>query len=332
MAAIRSLSRQIILASFVGAMFVGMASAQSFPYREFPQTDFSKRSVSFDEILSGGPPRDGIPAIDDPQFVPVSAATFLESEPLISFHAGGSTTARGYPVRYLIYHEIVNDTVGGQEIAVTFCPLCNAAVVYDRNLGGRLLDFGTTGRLRNSDLVMYDRQTESWWQQFTGVAIIGELVDQRLTPLPSRFESLARFRDRFPNGEIMAEPANHQRPYGRNPYSGYDSLSSPFLYNGSLPDNVPALVRVVSLEDRKQAWTLPYLARKRVVTLDDGTEILWLPGQNSALDESIIAQGKDVGNVIVRRQDHKNEWQDVIYFIDFAFSYHAFFPHGEITN
>ena len=131
--------------------------------REWPRTDFSRHSVPYDEFVSGGPPKDGIPAIDHPPFVSVAEARGLAPhEPVISVAIGGE--ARAYPLRVMIWHEIVNDTVGGMPIAVTWCPLCNSSVVFDRRVAGRTLSFGTTGKLRNSDLVMYDRETESWWQ------------------------------------------------------------------------------------------------------------------------------------------------------------------------
>lgn len=156
------------------ATSLAMASPASW-VREGWKTDFSKSSVPFEEIISGGPPRDGIPSIDDPQFVKASDVTDIDArEPVIQFGLGDDI--RAYPLRALTWHEIANDTVDGTPVAVTYCPLCNAAIVFDRRVQGSVLEFGTTGKLRNSDLVMYDRQTESWWQQFTGDAIVGELT------------------------------------------------------------------------------------------------------------------------------------------------------------
>ena len=130
-------------------------------------TDFTKHSIDYSEILSGGPPKDGIPSIDNPAFLPVSEIENLDDlEPVIGLELGGE--ARAYPLQVLMWHEIVNDTVGGRPVTVTYCPLCNAALVFDRMIDGKPDTFGTTGKLRNSDLVMYDRRTESWWQQFTG--------------------------------------------------------------------------------------------------------------------------------------------------------------------
>src|SRR6516165_2937234 len=151
---------------------LGTLSADPISWRlEWPRTDFSKHSVPFAGIKSGGPPKDGIPAID------------------LSI----GEDARAYPLRVLIWHEIANDIVGGTPVVVTYCPLCNAALVFERVIDGRVLDFGTTGKLRNSDLVMYDRQTESWWQQFTGEAIAGAMTGRHLRLIPSRLESFDRF-------------------------------------------------------------------------------------------------------------------------------------------
>jgi hypothetical protein len=158
------------------------------------KTNFAKHSVPLEEIISGGPPKDGIPAIDVPKFDTVAAGVrWLKArEHVVLFQSGSE--ARAYPLQILIWHEIVNDTVAGQPVAITFCPLCNTAIAFDRRLAGRVLDFGTTGKLRFSDLVMYDRQTESWWQQVTGEAIVGDLTGRQLTFLPAQIVSWDTFR------------------------------------------------------------------------------------------------------------------------------------------
>ena len=299
------------------------ASPDSWRY-EWPKTDFSKTSVDFGEILSGGPPKDGIPAIDKPVFKPVSEITELsDTEPVIGVVHDG--IAKAYPLRILMWHEIVNDEIGDLPISVTFCPLCNAAVVFDRRLDGKVLDFGTTGKLRKSDLVMYDRQTESWWQQFLGQSIVGDMLGKSLKIVPSRLESWENFRKRAPKGEVLVPTNPRMRPYGANPYVGYDSLPQPMLYDGKLPDGIPPLDRVLSLEARDQAWSMAYLRQAGTVKLDDGTVIRWTPGQNSALDSRDITEGKDVGNVTVQKPG-PNGLEDMPYFIDFAFAFSAFHP------
>jgi hypothetical protein len=137
-----------------------------------------------------------------------------------------------------MWHEIVNDVVGGVPVSVTFCPLCNTAVVFDRRVDERVLDFGTTGKLRYSDLVMYDRQTESWWQQFLGEAIIGELTGAVLTVVPARIESFARFRARAPEGRVLVPNSPALRRYGANPYAGYDTSARPRFYFGEPPAGI----------------------------------------------------------------------------------------------
>jgi len=292
---------------------------------EWPRTDFAKTSVDLDEILSGGPPKDGIPAIDDPAFEPVAKVDIPDREPVIAFGLEGDM--RAYPLRVLMWHEIVNDVVAGVPVAVTFCPLCNAAVVFDRRVDSQVLDFGTTGKLRNSDLVMYDRQTESWWQQFLGEAIVGAMTGTKLRVLPARIESMAKFRDRGPDGKVLVPSSWSLRRYGDNPYAGYDSLSQPWLYRGKLPTNIAPLARVVTVG--KEAWALDLVRARGTITKGD-LVITWEPGQASALDSSVIANGADVGNVVVQRRTADGGLEDIVYGVDFAFAFYAFYPEAPI--
>jgi hypothetical protein len=305
------------------------ASAIASPDRwryEWSKTNFDKTSVDFDEIFSGGPPKDGIPSIDDPEFIDVAEVTDLpDREPVIGLAVGGDV--RAYPLRILMWHEIVNDVVGGVPVAVTFCPLCNAAIVFDRRVDGQVLEFGTTGKLRYSDLVMYDRQTESWWQQFLGEAIVGDMLGTRLDMLPSRIESFANFRARAPQGRVLVPAIVSTRSYGDNPYEGYDSLSSPWLYRGDMPTEIAPLARVVTVG--REAWSLA-LVRERKLIENDGIVITWEPGQASALDTGVIAEGFDVGNVIVQRRNASGALEDMVYGVDFAFAFRAFYPDAPI--
>ncbi|MFQ5410431.1 MAG: DUF3179 domain-containing (seleno)protein, partial [Anaerolineales bacterium] len=215
----------------------------------WPQTDFCQYSIDFSEVLSGGPPPDGIPALDDPQFVSIADADawLADVEPVISFEHEGDV--RAYPLQILIWHEIVNDTVGGLPVSVTFCPLCNATIVFDRTVDGTVLDFGTSGNLRNSDLIMYDRQTQSWWQQFTGESIVGAYNGTRLTFLPAGIVSWADFKAEHPDGQVLSQDTGYGRSYGSNPYAGYDRIDSrPFLYAGELDGRLPPMARVAAIE------------------------------------------------------------------------------------
>ena len=235
---------------------VPLAHAEpSFWKAEWPRTDFSRTSIDdWSEIMSGGPQRDGIPAIHDPRFLRAGDETALRGrEPVIPVAIDGAAP-RAYPIRYLIWHEIVNDTASGVPVAVTYCPLCNSGMVFDRRVKGRVLSFGVTGKLRKSDMVMYDRETESWWQQALGRGIVGGMTGVTLRQLPTRMESWDQFRAHAPRGLVMAEPA-WNRAYGRNPYRGYDRAAQPFLYNGeSPPHGIAPLARVVRVGER--AWPL----------------------------------------------------------------------------
>lgn len=311
---------------------VGAAAQSSRAKAEFPKTDFAVHSVPFDEIMSGGPPRDGIPAIDEPAFKPVGEVGDLpDNEPVITVAIDGRW--RAYPLRILMWHEIVNDRIGDTPVAVTYCPLCNSAIVFDRRVDGRELDFGTTGRLRHSDLVMYDRQTETWWQQFLGEGIVGELTGSRLKMLPVRVESFARFKQRSAaagtDGAIEVLVPNNPgiRAYGRNPYAGYDSMSAPFLYRGESPASIAPLAYVVAVDG--EAWSLDFLRDTGRMERDD-LVITWEPGQASALDSSVIADGRDIGNIVVQRRAADGSLTDAVHDLTFAFAFHAFNPDGVI--
>jgi hypothetical protein len=317
-----------LLAAIVTPSAAVLAQSDPLPgwmRHDWPRTDFSRLSVSASEITAGGPPRDGIPAIDQPRFQAAKDAdTIPPSEPVIALRIADD--ARAYPLRILLWHEIVNDTVGGVPVAVTYCPLCNASIVFDRRVDGRVLDFGVSGLLRHSDMIMYDRQTESWWQQFTGEAIAGALTGTRLQALPARVESLAHFVRRFPAGRLLAIDPASRRPYGRNPYVGYDTEYWPFLFKGDYSGPPPALSRVVSVG--ADAWPLDVLRQKGRLVHND-LVLTWQAGQASPLDSDETAKGRDIGNVVVQRQT-PNGLVDVVYDVPFAFAFKALRPDGRI--
>ncbi|MEX1171661.1 MAG: DUF3179 domain-containing protein [Chloroflexota bacterium] len=266
-------------------------------------TDFSTASVDLGEFIGGGPPKDGIPPIDDPRFESIAdAGEWLEpTAPVISLEVGG--VARAYPMAILIWHEIVNDTLGGAPVVVTFCPLCNTALVFERTLDGTVHDFGTTGNLRFSDLVMYDRQTESWWQQATGEAIVGTLTGSKLTFLPAQIVSLADFAAAYPAGDVLSRDTGVERAYGRNPYPGYDNADDrPFLFAGEIDGRLAPKERVVTVSRDGRTIAVPYPALEAAgvaeieVAGDPGAVVVfWTPGTASALDAAAIADGRDAG-------------------------------------
>lgn len=308
-------------------VLASMASAGVEEWKPFwPRTGFDKTTVDLAEIISGGIPRDHIPAIDDPTLGTLAqgAEVYDPREPVIAVTVNGAT--RGYPLTILIWHEIVNDQLGGVPITVTYCPLCNSAVVFDRRVGDKVLDFGTTGNLRFSDLVMYDRQTESWWQQFTGTGIVGEYAGADLTMLPVRIEPFNVFAARKPNADILLRTPGFARNYGVNPYGAYDTGDSPLFPGIPEPEGIAPMAYVVAVGD--EAWSLDLLKQKKRIEAGD-LVLTWEPGQLSVLDNSYIKESRDNGYVTVQRQQG-GELVEVLHDTTFAFAFNAFRPGGTI--
>jgi hypothetical protein len=289
---------------------------------QWPETDFTNRRVNLEEISSTGLNHDDIPAIEAAFFLKAHREKRLDlAEPVIALEIEG-LEPRAYPVRYLLWHEIVNDEIDGVPIAVTHCPLCNSAQVFIREVQGKTMSFGVTGKLRHSDLIMYDRQSHTWWQQLTGQAIVGVHTGETLQVLPSWSESWGEYIARNPDGLVMDQPAA-DRSYGQTPYRGYDTEKWPALYNGDPPPfGLAPLSRVVQIGNR--AWPLERL--KRHVSLHEvGFDITWNDGQSSVLDHGVIAKGRPIGSIRVR---DALTGQDVVHDVPFAFAFHAFYPDG----
>lgn len=269
-------------------------------YRGF-STDFSLTTIEPQDILDGGPPKDGIPAIDDPKFISIAeAARWMESdEPVFAVSADGTTHL--YPVQILTYHEIVNDVIGTTPVTVTYCPLCNTGISFLRDFDGQILDFGTTGRLRYSNLLMYDRQTESWWQQATGEGVVGEYAGYQLELYPMQMLPWDRAVERYPDAAVLSRETGFARNYGTNPYVGYDT-GDPFLYRGpATPGELNPMARVVQIvvDGATRAVPYPVVAEQGFVEHTVGgtpVVVFWEPGTASALDTRDIAAGRDVGS------------------------------------
>lgn len=311
----------MLLSLLVLSMLGVSASAQSdcgnpfagenirFNVDYWTKTDFCQRSVPLSTIRSGGPPPDGIPPIDEPKFQSIAEAEgWLQAQsPVIAFELDGN--ARAYPLAILTWHEIVNDEVAGVPIAVTFCPLCNASVVFDRRMPDVLADdadatvvlrLGVSGNLRNSDLIMWDHYTESWWQQLTGEGIVGAYTGSQLTALPSLMVGFADFVARYPDGVVLAPDTGYNRSYGSNPYERYDSTTRPFLFEGELDTRLPATERVLGslVNNVPVAYPFPVLAERRAINdVVDGVAVVafWQDGMVSALDARTIDNSRVVG-------------------------------------
>jgi hypothetical protein len=253
-------------------------------------------------------PADAIPAIDTPAFISVDELDLPDTEPVIALEIDGD--ARAYPVGVLTFHEIVNDTVGGVPVSITYCPLCNSAVTYERTVQGAETTFGVSGRLYNSALVMYDRATQTMWTHFDGRAVVGALAGERLDPVSSPLLGWGDFKAAYPDGLVL-DPARtgfpgRERSYFSNPYQGYDEEGTRTLFPTDGDDRLDAKERVVALtvDDRAAAWQLealigsgPTVTPAHVAGAD--LVILWRPGQASGLETSETGTGRDVGSVAV---------------------------------
>ena len=302
------------------------AAAQSIMEwaREFPLTDFSSNRIPFDEIEFDGARRDSIPPIHNPVFRSVDNVEELGAlEPVISVELEGE--ARAYPLRIMLWHEIVNDRIGQVPFLVTYCPLCNSGLVFDRRLDGRELSFGNTGRIRHFDMVMYDHQTETWWQQFGGEGLIGELAGSRMKLLPARLESLETFRTRSPHGEVLVPEDPSIRPYGDSPYAGMDGrIPSKSRFPYDIPESLRMFDYVVVVGER--AWPLDRVAEEGRIE-EAGIVLERAAARNSLHDERQIAAGRELTGVRVARTGRSNE--EIPYDVTFAFAFSAFVPDGE---
>ena len=267
--------------------------------------------IDLDRIVAGGPPPDGIPPIDHPKFLPGQAVRFLApQEPVLAVEVRG--VARAYPLRIMMWHEIVNDVVGAVPITVTYCPLCNTGVAFRRPvIGGRLLDFGTSGKLYDSNLLMYDRQTRSYWSQALGQAVVGKLTGTRLDLFPALIVSWADWRADHPDGLVLSTDTGFDRDYGDNPYVGYVHHDVPFLFDGHVDPRLPATEYVLGLAAGGETEAFPFSELRREAV--DGTAVagdrvgdtpivvFWAPGTVSALDAPEIPDSEDVGAAVAFR-------------------------------
>lgn len=197
--------------------------------KEIMITDGTKHSVPLDSILGGGPPKDGIPSIDRPKFISINEASkqLSDAEPGLALEI--NKVSRFYPFQILVWHEIVNDVIGGKRVLVTYCPLCLSGIVFDPAVAGERVEFGTSGKLWNSNLVMYDRKTDSLWSQILGEAIVGEMTGTKLAVLPSDQIRFGDFKKLNPGGEVLSRDTGATRFYGQDPYGDYYTTPGTFF-------------------------------------------------------------------------------------------------------
>ena len=181
--------------------------------------DLSNASIPVDEIKDGGPPKDGIPSIDQPKFKKASAMELDADTRVLGVKTNG--VAKAYPIAIMNFHEIVNDEFGGEPVVVTYCPLCGSGIAFDASIGGKKRTFGVSGLLYNSDVLLYDRQTESLWSQIMMEAVAGPLKGEELQMVPTMNTSYREWKKKHPDTWVLTEETGFQRDYTSNPYPGY---------------------------------------------------------------------------------------------------------------
>lgn len=218
----RASQRIILLAGVLAAVAAGVpgtAGAQSLN-----GFDLKGASVPAERILAGGPPKDGIPAIDRPQFIPAQAARLSPEERVLGVAVSG--IAKAYPIRILNWHEIVNDRFATEPVVITYCPLCGSGIAFRATVRGKPASFGVSGLLYNSDVLLYDRETNSLWSQIGREAIAGPRKGERLAAVPTSNTTWAEWRTRHPDTQVLSEDTGFRRDYGRDPYAGYASSAA----------------------------------------------------------------------------------------------------------
>lgn len=302
---------------------------QEIPFKilkDWPLTDFSTYSVPLFDFMPAGPRKDEIPSINRPKFRDLLKEDEASFEPVISISIEGE--AKAYPISILLWHEIVNDEVGGVPVAITFSPLTNSSRVFRREVGGKVTTFGTSGLHRHTGQVFYDRLTQSWWQQILGTAVFGASTGQTLEVLPARVEGFGHFAARHPGGKVLVPNIGGYRPYGQTPYLRYDSASIAYYYKGAYKGAVPPMTRVIVVGD--EAWSLDLIRTRGTLEAGD-LRMRYEAGQNSPFDEAIIARSRDIGSVVVERRVD-GVWSDVAYDVPFAFAWKAFHPDHSIHH
>lgn len=248
------------------------------------------------EIVSGGPPPDGIPSIDNPKFVPAGPTNPISnSSTVIGIYYNGE--AKAYPLFILVWHEIVNDVVGGKPVTITYCPLCYSTVAFVRELNGTTVTFGTSGRLYNNNLVMYDRLTKSLWSEMWGEAISGKLTGSVLQRVPIDVISWGEWKVLYPNTLLLTTDTGFSRPYGSDPYGSYYSGPDIFFplnhQDGRLP--VKQIGLGVSINGSNKAYPLNSL-NSRVIQDSVGSQriVLFLIANQTARVFNPVVGGRQL--------------------------------------
>jgi hypothetical protein len=278
--------------------------------------DGRKYLIHPNDILSGGPAKDGIPSIDNPKYISVEEANEWIEDAELGMGITYKGEKRFYPFQILVWHEIVNDTIAGDPILITYCPLCGSGIAFNRKINGEAVEFGTSGKLYNSNLVMYDRKTETYWQQIEGKAIVGELVGNKLVLVPIDTITYGAWKRKNPETKVLSRETGKSRQYGRDPYGNYYTNESLYFPVGNEDNRLHAKAVVFGVEVNGEYAAYPESELKKGGTIEDT-----LGGIPIRLDRD------DIGIITIRKT---NSNEQIAYERDFWFAWFAFHPETKL--
>lgn len=278
--------------------------------------DLSNARIPREEILPGGPPRDGIPSIDAPKFVPPEAATFLRDGDIVLSVTRVQTT-RAYPLRVLVWHEIVNDTIEGEPVVITYCPLCGTGMVFSRESGGKVRTFAVSGLLYQSNLLMYDRETESLWSQLAMKAVSGAQAGAELHWISSEHMTWRAWREAHPEGKVLSTQTGYARDYSAQAYASYEHSNETMFP-----------VKWSRQELSKKTWIVGIVinSHAKAYALDDLTK-------EKRLQDNVGGEQIEIAYDLERRSPtvaNKQTSEPIPYTMAFWFAWQAFYPHTEL--
>jgi len=279
--------------------------------------DGTRYIVDPSKIRGGGPPKDGIPSIDNPKFVSVAEADqWIQDNELVLaiIHKG---VKRVYPLQILVWHEIVNDKIAGDPILITYCPLCGSGIAFEPMINGEAVEFGTSGKLYNSNLVMYDRKTDTYWTQINGLAIVGQLTGMKLKPVSIDTVAWRDWKEIHPDSEVLSQNTGFNRNYGNDPYGNYYEDSFLLFPVENQDNRIHAKTQVfgIEIDGAYKAYSEDDLIEAGGVIEDV------INGVNIKLerfeDGRVVVTNIDTGEEIVKE-------------VDFWFAWYAFHPETEL--
>jgi len=282
------------------SLFILLLLLGQLSYAGLDQFDTSNSVIDIQEFKSGGPSKDEIPSLDAPQFVSVREVDFLRDEDkVVGIIINGE--AKAYPIRILNWHEVVNDQVSGQKVVVTWCPLTHSAIAFDREINGNTLEFGVSGLLYNSNVVMYDRLSNGLWSQLKMEGLTGKFAGNHLDIVPSQVSSWRNWRDRYPQTLVLSNKTGHGRDYSRDPYADYHTSKQTMFPAGILDERLQpkSLVVGIKIEDIPKAYSLEKIARSREPYFDQvGDSTIMIQALNGGAVEVSDKNGNSVPSVV----------------------------------